>query len=87
MNCKNKVAHPKHTILEIQSSINEKDIISLFEKYDQLLRRHCWTLNGFDYDLYSECKITFLKCLKKFSFDEKSFQELYNSYLASRTAV
>lgn len=87
MNYKNIVMPTQHNLLEIQSSINEKDIIFLFERYDQLLRRHSWTLNGFDYDLYSECKITFLKCLKKFSFDEKSFKELYDSYLASRTAV
>jgi hypothetical protein len=87
MNCKNKVIPKRHSILELQSSIDDKDIIFLFERYDQLLRRHSWTLNGFDYDLYSECKITFLKCLKKFSFDEKSFQELYDSFVASRTAV
>lgn len=80
MNFENKIMLSHHNLLEIQASKHEEDIILLFEKYDRLLRKHSTTMYGFDNDLYSECKITFLKCLNKFSFDEQGFEELYQHY-------
>lgn len=73
-----------NTQLHILPSTNENNIILLFKRYDQLLRKHSWTVSGFDHDLYSECKITLMKCIRKFNFDEKGFQELFSDYLASR---
>jgi DNA-directed RNA polymerase specialized sigma subunit len=57
------------------------DIISLYNKYEKLMRKFSRTVKGFDEDLYSECRIGLLKCANRFNFQEVHFRHQFYEYL------
>lgn len=60
--------------------VNKDEILKNFEKYEPLIRKYSYTIKGFEDDLYSECKIAFLKCLTKFKFNKEEFIVSYMEY-------
>lgn len=62
-------------------TLKEKDLVEIFLYYDKLIRKYSTTVKGFDYDLYSECKIAFFKCIRRFEFNEDKFRKIFYSYI------
>ena len=66
---------------EGEKVLNDDVVLNLFVKYERLMRKFSRTLQGFDEDLYSECRICFLKCLHRFKYDEDGFRRQYQNYM------
>lgn len=56
------------------TSLDDESIVKLFDKYSKALYKYSYINQSFDADLYSECKISMLRCIRNYKFDEKRFR-------------